>query len=142
LAGPFLLPGPHQLAPRRPKKPEQLFWFAAQNRPEMAAQPIENKRFFSVYFPIFWAYSGHMGGNGAPHIAKLEYDMTTRIITKAQAHDMANQLASLGGTKETTETGIVVKAPNGKTAFRAMIGTGGTMLARWPDGLFDERVGA
>ena len=64
--------------------------------------------------------------------------MATRIITKAQAHDMANQLASLGGTKETTDTGIVVKAPNGKTAFRAMIGTDGTMLARWPDGLFDE----
>ena len=63
--------------------------------------------------------------------------MTTRIISKAQAHDMANQLASLGGTKETTETGITVKAPNGKTAFRAMIGTDGNMLARWPDGLFD-----
>jgi hypothetical protein len=64
--------------------------------------------------------------------------MTSRIITKAQAHDMANQLASMGGTKETTETGIVVKAPNGKIAFRAMIGTDGTMLARWPNGLFDE----
>jgi len=65
-------------------------------------------------------------------------DMTTRIITKAQAHDMANQLASMGGIKETTETGIVVKTPKGKEAFRAMVGTGGTMLARWPDGLFDQ----
>jgi len=63
--------------------------------------------------------------------------MTTRIITKAQAHDMANQLASMGGTKETSETGIVVKAPNGKEAFRAMVGSAGKMLARWPDGLFD-----
>ena len=63
--------------------------------------------------------------------------MTTRIITKAQAHDMANQLTSMGGTKETSETGIVVKAPNGKEAFRAMVGSTGGMLARWPDGLFD-----
>lgn len=64
--------------------------------------------------------------------------MTTRIITKSQAHDMSAQLETMGGTVETTETGIVVTAPNGKTAFRAMIGTDGTMLARWPDGLFDE----
>lgn len=64
--------------------------------------------------------------------------MTTRIITKSQAQDMARQLETLGGTIETSDTGIVVKAPNGKTAFRAMIGTDGTMLARWPDGLFDE----
>ena len=66
--------------------------------------------------------------------------MTTRIITKSQALDMAQQLESMGGTIETSDTGIVVKAPNGKTAFRAMIGTDGTMLARWPDGLFDEVV--
>jgi hypothetical protein len=64
--------------------------------------------------------------------------MTTRIITKTQARDMAAQLEKLGGTVTETETGIVVKAPNGKEAFRAMIGTGGTMLARWPEGLFDE----
>lgn len=64
--------------------------------------------------------------------------MATRIITKSQARDMAKQLEQLGGTIETSDTGIVVKAPNGKTAFRAMIGTGGNMLARWPDGLFDE----
>jgi len=63
--------------------------------------------------------------------------MTTRIISKAQAEDMADQLVSLGGAKETSDTGIVVKAPNGKEAFRAMIGTSGMMLARWPDGLFD-----
>ena len=64
--------------------------------------------------------------------------MTTRIITKSQARDMAAQLEHLGGIVESSDTGIVVKAPNGKTAFRAMIGTDGTMLARWPDGLFDE----
>lgn len=64
--------------------------------------------------------------------------MTTRIITKSQARDMAQQLKSLGGIVETSDTGIVVKTPTGATAFRAMIGTGGTMLARWPDGLFDE----
>ena len=68
--------------------------------------------------------------------------MTTRIITKEQATDMAAQLEKLGGTVENTETGIVVKAPNGKEAFRAMIGTDGTMLARWPNGLFDEVKGA
>ena len=64
--------------------------------------------------------------------------MTTRVITKAQARDMARQLEQLGGIVETSDTGIVVKTPTGATAFRAMIGTGGTMLARWPDGLFDE----
>jgi hypothetical protein len=65
--------------------------------------------------------------------------MTTRIITKTQANDMAQQLADLGGTVEKTATGITVKAPNGKTAFKAMVGMDGSMLARWPDGLFDEK---
>ena len=64
--------------------------------------------------------------------------MTSRIITKSQAHDMAQQLESLGGIVEKSDTGIVVKTPTGATAFRAMIGSDGTMLARWPDGLFDE----
>lgn len=64
--------------------------------------------------------------------------MTSRIITKAQARDMASQLESMGGIIETSDTGIVVKTPTGATAFRAMIGSDGTMLARWPDGLFDE----
>lgn len=64
--------------------------------------------------------------------------MTARVITKRQAKDMAAQLVDLGGTLEETATGITVKAPNGKTAFKAMIGSDGTMLARWPDGLFDE----
>lgn len=64
--------------------------------------------------------------------------MTSRIITKSQARDMASQLESMGGIIETSDTGIVVKTPTGATAFRAMIGSDGTMLARWPDGLFDE----
>jgi hypothetical protein len=64
--------------------------------------------------------------------------MTSRIITKAQARDMASQLESMGGIIETSDTGIVVKTPTGATAFRAMIGSDGTMLARWPNGLFDE----
>jgi hypothetical protein len=64
--------------------------------------------------------------------------MTTRIITKSQARNMANQLERLGAIVETSDTGIVAKTPTGATAFRAMIGTDGTMLARWPDGLFDE----
>lgn len=64
--------------------------------------------------------------------------MTSRIITKSQARDMATQLESMGGIIETSDTGIVVKTPTGATAFRAMIGSDGTMLARWPDGLFDE----
>lgn len=64
--------------------------------------------------------------------------MTSRIITKSQARDMATQLESMGGIIETSDTGIVVKTPTGATAFRAMVGSDGTMLARWPDGLFDE----
>ena len=64
--------------------------------------------------------------------------MTSRIITKSQARDMASQLESMGGIIETSDTGIVVKTPTGATAFRAMIGSDGTMLARWPNGLFDE----
>lgn len=65
--------------------------------------------------------------------------MTSRIITKAQARDMAQQLERLGGIVETSDTGIVVTHPRrGKEMFRAMIGSNGTMLARWPDGLFDE----
>lgn len=65
--------------------------------------------------------------------------MTSRIITKAQARDMAQQLERLGCIVETTETGIVVIHPRrGKEIFRAMIGSDGTMLARWPNGLFDE----
>ena len=65
--------------------------------------------------------------------------MASRIITKPQAHEMARQLEKLGGTVEISESGIVVKAPNGKEAFRAMHGSNGTMLARWPDGLFDAQ---
>ena len=64
--------------------------------------------------------------------------MTSRIITKSQARDMASQLESMGGIIETSDTGIVVKTPTGATAFRALIGSDGTMLARWPNGLFDE----
>ena len=63
--------------------------------------------------------------------------MATRIISKAQARDMAHQLEKLGGVIEKSNAGIVVRAPNGKEAFRAMNGTRGDMLARWPDGLFD-----
>ena len=69
--------------------------------------------------------------------------MTTRIISKAQADNMATQLASLGGIVTRSETGVYVTTPNGKReVFRAMIGTAGDMLARWPDGLFDENQGA
>ena len=68
--------------------------------------------------------------------------MTTKIISRAQAEDMSAQLVALGGTLEESETGYVVKAPNGKEAFRAMVGTDGTFLARWPDGLFDECASA
>ena len=37
--------------------------------------------------------------------------MTSRIITKAQAHDMANQLASMGGTPEGELGGVEVVPP-------------------------------
>ena len=67
--------------------------------------------------------------------------MTTRIISKAQADDMAEQLASLGGIVTRSETGVYVTTPKSKReVFRAMIGTAGDMLARWPNGLFDERT--
>ena len=65
--------------------------------------------------------------------------MATKILSRETASDMANQLVELGGSRTDTETGIVVKAPNGKEAFRAMVGTSGMYLTRWPDGLFDER---
>mgnify|MGYP003659697818 CR=1 FL=1 len=69
--------------------------------------------------------------------------MATRIITKAQADFMAEQLASLGGIVTRSETGVYVTTPNGqREVFRAMIGTAGDMLARWPDGLFDENQGS
>ncbi len=64
--------------------------------------------------------------------------MTTRIVSATTALNMSQQLVDLGGKREISETGIVVKAPNGKEAFRAMHGTSGGMLARWPEGLFDE----
>ncbi|WP_157132264.1 hypothetical protein [Roseobacter sp. AzwK-3b] len=67
--------------------------------------------------------------------------MTTRIITKAQARDMAGQLKKLGALVEKSDAGIVATAPNGKEVFRAMHGTRGDMLARWPDGLFNEVQG-
>lgn len=65
--------------------------------------------------------------------------MTTRIITAENAADMAAQLAELGATVERSETGYVAKTKAGKEVFRAMVGTGGTYLARWIDGLFDEK---
>ena len=68
--------------------------------------------------------------------------MTTRIISKAQADNMAAQLASLGGILTRSVTGVYVTTPNGKReVFRAIKvnGTRGDMLARWPDGLFDEK---
>jgi hypothetical protein len=66
-------------------------------------------------------------------------DMTTRILSRPVVRNMVKQLERLGGIAEWTDTGVVVKAPkSGKEAFRAMRGTRGDMLARWPDGLFDE----
>jgi hypothetical protein len=69
--------------------------------------------------------------------------MATKILAPAIVHDMVAQLERLGGVVDWTDTGVVVKAPkSGKEAFRAMNGTGGNMLARWPDGLFDEQGAA
>lgn len=66
--------------------------------------------------------------------------MTSRILPRPVVRDMVGQLERLGGVVDWSDTGVVVKAPkSGKEAFRAMHGTGGDMLARWPDGLFDER---
>jgi valyl-tRNA synthetase len=66
--------------------------------------------------------------------------MTTKILAPSIVRDMVNQLERLGAVVDWSDTGVVVKAPkSGKEAFRAMHGTGGNMLARWPDGLFDER---
>jgi hypothetical protein len=63
--------------------------------------------------------------------------MTARILPPAIVRDMVGQLERLGGVVAWSDTGVVVKAPN-----RAMHGTGGDMLARWPDGLFDDRGGS
>lgn len=63
--------------------------------------------------------------------------MTTRIITTAQKTDMVKQLRALGGSVETTETGVVVTHPKAGEIYRAMKGARGTYLARWTDGLFD-----
>ena len=69
--------------------------------------------------------------------------MTTRIISKAQADKMVDQLARMGGIVTRSETGVYVTTPKSKReVFRAMIGTAGDMLARWPDDLFDENQGA
>ena len=69
--------------------------------------------------------------------------MTARILPPAVVRDMVGQLERLGGVVAWSDTGVVVKAPkSGKEAFRAMHGTGGDMLARWPDGLFDDRGGS
>ena len=66
--------------------------------------------------------------------------MTSRILSRPVVRDMVSQLERLGGVVDWSDTGVVVKAPkSGKEAFRAMHGTGGDMLARWPDGLFDDR---
>ena len=64
--------------------------------------------------------------------------MTTRILPKETVESMADQLVALGATREDSDAGIVVKAPNGKEALRAMVGTDGGFLTRWPDGLFDQ----
>ena len=65
--------------------------------------------------------------------------MATRILPPATVRDMVSQLERLGGIVDWSDTGVVVKAPkNGREAFRAMHGTSGKMLARWPDGLFDQ----
>jgi len=66
--------------------------------------------------------------------------MTTRILTKATATDMANQLEALGATVTHTDTGIVATTRKGKEVFRAMVGTGGTYLTRWHTGLFDTAL--
>ncbi len=64
--------------------------------------------------------------------------MATRILTKETVENMADQLVGMGATREDSDAGIVVKAPNGKEALRAMVGTNGGYLTRWPDGLFDQ----
>jgi len=66
--------------------------------------------------------------------------MTTKILPHATVKDMVKQLEALGCTTEKSATGYVVKAPNGKEALRAMVGTTGMFLTRWMDGLFDEMV--
>jgi len=69
--------------------------------------------------------------------------MTSRILPPAVVRNMVAQLERLGGLVQWSDAGVVVKAPKSvKEAFRSMHGTGGNMLARWPDGLFDQRPGA
>jgi len=63
--------------------------------------------------------------------------MTTAILPRAKVIDMSNQLKALGATLVKSDTGYVVTAPNGKEVLRAMIGTSGQFLTRWPTGLFD-----
>lgn len=63
--------------------------------------------------------------------------MTTRIITAADKTSMTRQLKALGGSVETSPTGVVVHHPKAGEVFRAMKGSNGTYLARWVDGLFD-----
>ena len=69
--------------------------------------------------------------------------MTTKILSRPVVRNMVKQLERLGGVVTWSDAGVVVKAPkSGKEAFRAMNGSGGQMLARWPDGLFDEAAPA
>jgi hypothetical protein len=68
--------------------------------------------------------------------------MTARILPPAIVRDMVGQLERLGGVVAWSDTGVPKPRNRGKEAFRAMHGTGGDMLARWPDGLFDDRGGS
>lgn len=63
--------------------------------------------------------------------------MATFITTKAEVQKMVDALEKMPRANAVwSETGVYLKAPNGKEVFRAMVGSGGTYLVRHVDGLF------
>ena len=63
--------------------------------------------------------------------------MTTFITTKTEVKKMVAALEKLPNVKPVwSDTGVYIKAPNGKEVFRAMVGSGSKYLVRHIDGLF------
>jgi hypothetical protein len=63
--------------------------------------------------------------------------MTTKITTKSDVKKMVAALEKLPRADvQWSGTGVVVKAPNGKEVFRAMVGRDGSYLVRHMEGLF------
>lgn len=63
--------------------------------------------------------------------------MATKITTKSDVKAMVAALEKMPRANvQWSQTGVVVKAPNGKEVFRAMVGRDGSYLVRHMDELF------